>query len=368
MTRTRRRTGNSRPVGAQNGAALIIVLFIVATLSVIAIGLTDQTVVAAARGRNEVARTQMFWRMHAAENLATALLSQALEAKSTMSLDDIWAAQSFDLTVLAENEGETGSIQFADATGCFNLNGLDTARAQQSETGGANTRLDEEEERAPTGGGSGGTTLSPAERMLEEYVAVLSSIGISESDARQLGIRVRDWIDADQTPGPGGAEDETYQRLPVPYRPGNTLLADVTELRAMLGVDPTFLAAIAPLVCAHPTPEPSRVNINMLTPLDAPVLVGIFEGAISLSDAEALIERRPLGGYDSVADVLRSPILAGGIFDRARASNRLDVRSQFLKARLNLEFGKTILEVTMLFEVQSRNRLALISRRIGSDR
>ncbi|MEO0851637.1 MAG: hypothetical protein AAFY04_09545, partial [Pseudomonadota bacterium] len=111
----------------QKGAALILVLFIVATLAVIAIGLTDQTVVAAARGRNEANRTQMFWRMHAAESLASALLSQALEVKSTMSLDDIWAAQSFDLSVLADNEGETGSIRFADATGCFNLNALDTA-------------------------------------------------------------------------------------------------------------------------------------------------------------------------------------------------------------------------------------------------
>lgn len=349
----------------QKGAALILVLFIVATLAVIAIGLTDQTVVAAARGRNEANRTQMFWRMHAAESLASALLSQALEVKSTMSLDDIWAAQSFDLSVLADNEGETGSIRFADATGCFNLNALDTARAASS-GGGSSAVVGGGAQGG--GGSSAASALPPAERMLEEYVAVLSSIGISESDARQLGIRVRDWIDADQTPGPGGAEDETYQRLPVPYRPGNTLLADVTELRAMLGVDPTFLTGITPLVCAHPTAEPSRININMLTPLDAPVLVGLFEGAISLSDAEALIEGRPLGGYDTVADVFRASVLAGTVFDRARVSQRLDVRSRYLQARLNLAFGKTLLEVTMLFEVNDRNRLALISRRIGSDR
>ena len=346
----------------QRGAALIIVLLLVATLSVIAISLTDQTIVAAARGRNEANRTQMFWRMLGAQTLATNLLSDALSSSSNasvMSIDDIWAAQPFDLAVLAENEGERGEIRFADATRCYNLNGLDVDRSASS--GGSTAPAS-----GPTTGAGPGRT--PAQIALDEFIAVLTSIGISQSDARALGVRVRDWVDEDVNPGPDGAEDETYQRLPVPYRTGNTLLSDKSELRAILGVDPVFLSAIAPLVCTHPTADPSVVNINMLRPLDAPVLVGVFDGAITLNDAETLIERRPLGGYQTVAEVMSSPIIASmPAAARALANDRIDVRSNYLNARLNLEFGKTILEVTMLFRVSSANRLELISRRIGSD-
>lgn len=329
-------------LSSQKGAALIIVLLLVATLSVIAIGLTDQTLIAAARSRHEAARTQMLWRMHGAEALATQLLSQALTQRPVMSIDDVWANQPFDLAALASTENERGQIQFTDSTRCFNLNSL---------------AIDTSRDAAP------GEPI--VDQTLEEFITLLGSVGVSQSDARQLGVVIRDWVDPDQDPSIGGAEDSTYLRLPVPYRTGNTLITDESELRSMLGVDPLLLTVISPLVCALPTDQPSIVNVNMLREQDAPVLVGIFEGELSLSSAEALIIDRPVQGYESVADIIASSALAGT--PAAAYQNRLSVTSNYLKARLNLEFGNTILESTMLYEVSTEGRLDLVSRRFGSD-
>ncbi len=345
---------------SQKGAALIIVLLLVATLSVIAVGLTDQTLLASARARNEHARSQMFWRVTGAEALAGELLSQAFLARNdgVMSIDDFWAVQPFDLTALFQNEQEEGSVQFTDGSRCFNLNSLFVDDDAQS--GNLPVPL-------PASGTPSATPVIPLdEQRITEFATVLFAIGISDNDARQLAIIIRDWIDPDGDPGPGGAEDNTYLRLPVPYRTGNTLLADESELRAMIGVDPVLMSVIAPFICALPTAEPAIVNVNMLRLQDAPVLAGVFGGVLSLSDAELIIERRPSGGYQSINDIQSLPFLAGIAVDPGIFTTRLSVRSSFLQARMNLQYGKTLLRSTMLFSVDLNNRVTLISRRFGS--
>ena len=349
----------------QAGIALIVVLLLVATLSLIVTTLTDSTIAAAARARHETARTQMYWRVHGAETLARQLVSQALgQRDGIMSIDDPWANTPFDLSSLASNETEQGTMAIADATGCFNLNSLLVT--------GSDAELQPPEdppdrgEALPAAGPDSPFSDDPEEARLIEFEILMEVIGMARSDARQLAIIIRDWIDPDQDPGPGGAEDSTYQRLDVPYRTGATVLASVSELRAMQGVDPVLLRVIEPFVCALPTTQPNRINVNALRPDQAPILVGLFQGALTLGDAEILLERRPLGGFATVEDLLQSPVFAG--IPVQQIQNRLDVRSQYLEGRLELIFGKTLLEVRMLFSVDEQNRLALLSRRFGSDR
>ncbi len=331
----------------QKGAALIIVLLLVATLSVIAVGLTEQTNLSAARSRNDFARSQLIWHSFSAEVLASRLLSDALNLRpNIMSLDDPWAVESFDLSALAVNQGESGEIIFADANRCFNLNSLLTPNNDDQSTN------DE---------------ISVQELRINEFVMILNAVGVTENDARQLAIVIIDWLDSNGDPGPGGAEDNRYLRLPAPYRPANNLIADKSELRTMMGVSQSLMAAIAPYVCAGETSDPHTVNINMLRPQDAPILVGVFQGAISLNDAALLIERRPPGGYETVNDLLSSPIITGLSAPPALRSERLSTRSMRLQARINLVLGKTLFQSTVLFNVARDNQLTVLSRRYGSD-
>ncbi len=326
----------------EKGAALIIVLLLVATLSVIALGLTELTQLAAARSRNEQARTQLHWKMIGAQTLSERLLTAALSQRpESMSLDDPWAVQPIRLDALATTPDERGEISFRDAGNCFNLNSL----------------LDD-------------STATSFDQNVEEFALLLSTIGISENDARQLAFVIRDWIDEDQQTTPGGAEDDIYLRLPVPYRTGGTLLASKSELRSMIGVDAVFMTIIAPFLCAHPQTAPSSVNVNMLRVADAPLLSSLFGGALSLTDAEAIIENRPIGGFENITEVLTLPILQSALENSdlvpTNATSRLTLRSQFLEGRLEMEYGKTLLQVSMLFSVDNANRLRLVSRQFGS--
>jgi len=347
----------------QKGAALIIVLLLVATLSIIAVGLSDRTLVAASRIRNEQNRTQMLWRLYAAETLAERLLVEATENRQQMSLDDPWVGVPIDLSALATRPAESGSVSFLHGGACSNVNALGINEDFSPQSGLGNQTGDDE---VSLGDGTA-AQQSIAEARMDEFAAMLGAVGISDSDARALGAVIRDWVDADTTPELNGAEDERYQRLPVPYRTGNSLVADVSELRAMQGVDAEFLAIIEPLLCALPTRAPARINVNMLLPGDVPVLAGLFGESVTLSDLTALIEQRPLGGYESVAAILNSSALAGQTLPEGIAE-RLAVSSDYLKSRIELATGNTFLEVTMLFRVQNGTRLDLVSRRIGSRR
>lgn len=71
--------------------------------------------------------------------------------------------------------------------------------------------------------------------------------GISPGEAAVLASRVHDFIDPDDEPsGVGGAEIEQYRAAGSPVRPKNAGLDDLTELRGVLGMTPELYAIISP--------------------------------------------------------------------------------------------------------------------------
>ncbi len=57
----------------------------------------------------------------------------------------------------------------------------------------------------------------------------------------EFAAAIVDWRDTDAEPGPGGAEDETYQRLSPAYRCKNAPFESVEELRLVYGTDLVYL-------------------------------------------------------------------------------------------------------------------------------
>ena len=71
----------SAKMNDQKGAALLIVLLMVATLSFIALAATERTTLAAARSLNERVRSESLWYAFGAETLALAALEEAHKAR-----------------------------------------------------------------------------------------------------------------------------------------------------------------------------------------------------------------------------------------------------------------------------------------------
>ena len=81
--------------------------------------------------------------------------------------------------------------------------------------------------------------------MLEALFARVG--GLSQGEATVLASRVHDFIDPDDEPGGvGGAEIAQYQAAGSPIRPRNSGLDDLTELKGVLGMTPELYAIISP--------------------------------------------------------------------------------------------------------------------------
>ena len=76
-----------------------------------------------------------------------------------------------------------------------------------------------------------------------------------------IAAAVRDWIDPDPDPSPGGAEDLQGAGAEPARRAANRPFAHVSELRLVRGVDAQAFAALRPHVCALPDPA-AAINLN----------------------------------------------------------------------------------------------------------
>ncbi len=322
----------------QRGAALLIVLLLVATLSFVALSVTEITSLSAARSFNERSRSESLWRAFGAEVLAGAAIQAARQAApDKMSLDDPWVAEPL---VVPMDEGGA-RIFFSDATTCFNVNSL----AAQNPSGQ-----------------SAGQTGSPR----QVFVLLVRNIGFREFEGERLADIIIDWLDTDNNRQPQGAEDNHYTALPVPYRSGGQPLANVSELRALSGMTREIYIQLKPFLCAQGSTMPSPVNINMLITEHAPLLAALLGEQVSVSQAADIIAARPPGGYDAVADFVTA-LPSAELAAETGVEGRFSVISQYVRARAEIVYDNTVLEMTSDFELADNAEPKLRRRRIGAD-
>ena len=252
--------GRRDPVGRcakrmtrQRGVALIIALILVALATILASKLTFDGFLERRRAIGMLAAEQAVQFGYGAEALAADVLVKDLQNnKSLTTLAGAWAQPTQPLPITPQDnpEGEPiGTLQgeIEDMQGRFNLNNLAHL------TPGP----------APANGAQGAQGLVQDPKPYEQFKRLLISVNLEPKWADIA----RDWIDADDTPGPEGAEDQVYTSQTPPYRTGNWPMMSPTELMNMPGFGADRYRKIAPYVTALPT---ATAMINICT---APALV-----------------------------------------------------------------------------------------------
>jgi len=149
-----------------------------------------------------------------------------------------------------------------------------------------------------------------------EYFQILfEALGWEPNIATTHSLRLADWSDEDERQAPQvGAEDFHYLGLPKPYRTANTSFASVFEIRALDIFEETEFQFLRPYICARKAsrePDDHKININTLTPAQAPLLAVALGAADHLQLALTLITNRPPEGWEDLNAFWAAPELEG---------------------------------------------------------
>ncbi|CBL47058.1 General secretion pathway protein K [gamma proteobacterium HdN1] len=145
------------------------------------------------------------------------------------SLNEIWATRQPPFPV----DGGYIQGQLIDAQSLFNINNLilpDTGKP------------------------------SPTAKTI--FINIMNGLDIpKEGSAEAVYEKIVDWLDTDQNEtGTDGREDSYYMGLKRPYRTGGQPLADLSELRAIDGIDRDTFEKLAPHIVALPPGTPINLN------------------------------------------------------------------------------------------------------------
>lgn len=256
---------SGKSLSRQRGTVLVTVLMMFAIAAMLATEMAYRQKLDVRRTSAMLMTDQAREYLLGAEALAMLALKDDYKAdkkanKYIDSLDEEWARKRQPFPV------EGGFIQgeIIDAQSKFNINVL----------------VDE----------NGGTTSQKAKVGKILFIQLLNQLEIPEDGSPELVYqKVVDWIDADQDEiGPDGREDGAYLRGKRPYRAGNRLVLDISELRAIEGMDAKTFDKLSKYLVALPPNTPTNLNT-----LDTTLM-----GVMKLRNSQQLLAEREQGGIE----------------------------------------------------------------------
>ena len=206
----------------QKGVALVAILLVVAIGTVIAAAMVAEQQASIQATRGFLSRGQALQYALGGEELARQILYEDfIEDQNTDHLLEPWATAELNYEF---EEGEV-TLQITDLQSLFNLNAL--------------------------------SQNNPGQNLSRQRL--LNLINASGGDPAVVD-RIQDWIDADTSARPTGGEDFAYLIFEPPYRTGNSLMSDSSEL-ALLGIEPETYQQLMPYLSALPD-ERTALNVN----------------------------------------------------------------------------------------------------------
>jgi general secretion pathway protein K len=232
----------------QRGTAVIVAMLIMGLAAAAAAAVLQQQDLALRQLSTARDYEQAAWVLKGGAQWARSVLAQDRRTSAVDHAGELWASG------LPPTEIEQGTVggEIVDQQGLFNVNNL-----------------------ALDGNASA--------RDLETFRRLLAAIGLKTD----LAEAIADWVDKDGDPLPGGgAEDDYYLRLPMPYRTANQPVVELGELLRVRGVDEATLARLRAFTTA--LPERTTVNVNSAPP----ELLSALVPGLSLQEARVLAAGR----------------------------------------------------------------------------
>lgn len=325
-----RQTAKNRE--SRQGMALLTVLLLTATMAVVCVVILDDVRFSVRRTTNVEVMAQAQAYAAGAERLAAAEISRMTQlSPGRTPLRPAWNGRSMAFPV------EQGAIRarISDGQACFNVNSLVLGQ---------------------------GEDLIVQQEGVAQFIALGAALGVARPRMAALSDAMVDWMDEDGEVRAGGAEDARYAARPEPYRTGGVRMVEVSELRAVQGMDADLYRRLRPWLCALPTTRLSPINPNTLAPTQAPLIVAVSGGRIPLGAARTALAARPADGWASVDAFWAQPALAATPPGETERS-QLTLVTRYFNLDIDVELAGLKAPRSALLEMASDGAVRTVSRR-----
>ena len=292
--------------GRQRGIAAITAVLVVALATILAVNLAWELNLDIRRTEVLLLHTQARQFALGAEMIAADALRRDFENDVDDGEECDYLGEDWDRELALPFEGGSVRGRLIDMQGRFNLNNL-IIDGQRNE------------------------------EVFDQFSRLLDILDLD----RDIAPKVLDWIDPDQIPELGGAEDGVYTSKTPPYRTANTWFTTTTELLAIDGIldpdDPEsrVFETLERYVAALPPGQ--KINVNTA---EDPILLS-FSANPGSTNVESLKANRnycELGvesenestGFRSDAKDIVAPVFI---------TNNLDVRSNYYQLKVLVTLG-----------------------------
>lgn len=294
----------------QDGIAVITAMLIVTIAAVLAVELVWETTLDLRRTEGSIGWDQARQFAYGAEDLVAKVLREDAERASAEPAD--WLGEDWAQPAVFNLDQGMMSGNVIDLQGRFNLNNLVQLDGRRDDTA------------------------------YELFQRLLAALDVDQSIADV----VVDWIDPDTSAGFNGAEDDAYTSFDPPYRAANFWFTNVSELRALRGIEADVYERLAPHVTALPRRQnPTRINVNTAT---SAVLQSLGE-SISPANVEQWMR-------DRLEEPFTEDMSAfAGFIDPGLRERHLGVSSDYFALQGTVSIGTTRLAMYSLMERNGQN-------------
>lgn len=343
----------------EQGAALLTVLLLVAVMAVVSATALERLTLATRVAASSNAMDQARQYQGAAEALAVRRIDTLLAQNADQTLlTGGWHGRPFTLPL----PGGSADMVLTDGGNCFNVNSL----VSDASAGAASQRP----------------------LAIEQFAALMRSVGVGAEDAARIAASSADWIDPDQMVAGTGAEDAAYASTEAgeggARRTADHPITDASEISAVAGVTPPIARRIAPWLCALPVADLSPINVNTLLPEQAPLLQMLVPGRggngggngggsggyvstlLSPQQARAHLAARPIAGYGSVNAFWTGPTMAG-ITPGSDAATQVQLKTRWFHLSTTIHLGDVVLTGEALIDADGTRPARIVRRRWGPE-
>ena len=341
----------------QQGVALITVMLIVASATILAVAMLEQQALGLKKAAYAKHAGQSYFYAIGVERWAVGRLRRDLHdepaAKAIDHLQEDWA-RKFNLQLADRQTRVSGQID--DLNARFNINNL--LRQRSGHTAANKKTGDSVKQKKPAARppAAGSTSKPPANTDYQQFKRLLASLQIPP----HLGNAVLDWIDSDSLQRfPGGAEKLVYRSKTRPYGIADNYLSSITELKLVNGMTDEFYAKLAPYVTA--LPPGTKINVNTASARVIASLSPQFNSTV----VAGLLNRRQRQPFKSTAGFLRYARQLSGQKKLLPADlqDRIAVSSNYFASRARIRMRQSRLTLISLIRTDRIRKTAKVIRR-----